>query len=213
MAQSNEITPEEILSFWFPDGDNPTLDQHMDLWKWRMQGGANDEIMARFVDVTEKAAKGAYDDWADTPHGRLALIILVDQFPRTVWAGTPQAFENDPKALSLALEGLGNGHFDALEHVWYKSMYAIALCHCECKNHLAHLDVAIDIAERQIEEVHEHLKDAYRWGADQPRLHRKVIAQFGRHPHRNAILGRVSSPEEEAYIKAGVFPHQREMKL
>lgn len=211
MAQLTDVTPEDILAFWFPDGDTPDPERHKDLWMWRMQGGANDEIMDRFVTVTERAVAGDYDEWADTAHGRLALMIMTDQFPRTIWAGSPKAFESDPKSLSLALEGVNNGHYDALDRVWYKCMYSVPMCHCECKNHMAHLDLAVKLADQLIEEAPEPLKDGYRWGAGQPRRHREVIARFGRHPHRNAVLGRVSSPEEEAYIKEGVFPHERKM--
>ena len=86
-----DLTPQEIVDFWFPDGPAPDLERHVELWTWRMQGGANEAIMESYVEVTERAAMGEFDRWSETPIGRLALIILLDQFPRTVWAGTPKA--------------------------------------------------------------------------------------------------------------------------
>lgn len=205
------VTPEEIIAFWFPDGPSPQPKEHMDLWMWRMRGGANDAIMENYVEVTQMAADGGLDHWAETPQGRFALIIILDQFPRTVWAGTPKAFSQDPKALALCLEGFDNGHFDALETVWYKTAYKIPLEHCECPDHLANLDRAVAIAESLAAEAPEHLKQAYGRASQQPKLHRAVIAQFGRHPHRNAVLGRESTPAELEYLAKGDFPHQTDI--
>ncbi|ALI57045.1 putative transmembrane protein [Celeribacter marinus] len=185
----------------------------MDLWSWRMRGGANDEIIAKYTEATERAAQGEFDSWADEPIGRLALIILLDQFPRTVWAGTAKAYAQDPKALHLCLEGLENGHFDALENVWFKSVFKLPMEHCECPNHLANLDRVIAIADQIKEDAPDNLKDVYEFAAGQPRKHRAVIAQFGRHSHRNEVLGRISTPAELDYISKGIFPHEVELKI
>ena len=213
MEEPSAVTPEDILAFWFPDGPNPDAQTHMEHWAWRMRGGANEDIMARYVQVTEHAAAGGYDHWAEEPLGRLALIILLDQFPRTVWDGTPDAYSQDPKALALCLEGLENGHFDALETVWFKSMFKLPMEHCECDDHLANLDRVIAIADVLVDEAPEQLKPIYEFGAGQPRKLREVIARFGRHSHRNAVLGRASTPDEEVYLKSGTFPHNTELKL
>jgi uncharacterized protein (DUF924 family) len=205
-------TPEDVLAFWFPDGDTPERERHVDLWIWRMRGGAHDEVIARFSDLTERAASGALDHWAGTALGRLALIVVLDQFSRSVWAGTPRAFAQDRKALALCLEGLGNGHFDALPNAWFKTVYKLPLEHCECPEHLANLDRAVAIARRIAAEAPEHLRQGYERGAEMPALHRDVIAAFGRHPHRNAVLGRTSTPAEIAYLDKGDFPHQRDLR-
>lgn len=209
-------TPEHIVAFWFPDGDAPTGDEHLRLWTWRMRGGAHDAVVSRFSDLTERAAAGDLDHWAQTPMGRLALILILDQFTRSVWAGTPRAYCCDPKARDLCLQGLANGHFDALLNVWQKSAFKIPLEHCECEDpaeHLANIDIAIAIADRLIDEAPSHLRQVYAFGAGQPRRHRAVIARFGRHPHRNAILGRDSTQEELAYIATDVFPHTTKLEL
>ena len=178
-----------------------------------MRGGANDEIKAKYTEVTRRAAEGEFDNWANDPIGRLALIILLDQFPRTVWSGTSDAYAQDPKALGLCLEGLKNGHFDALENVWFKTVFKLPMEHCECPNHLANLDRVIAIADQILEDAPDNLKGVYEFAAGQPRKHRAVIAKFGRHSHRNEVLGRTSTPEELEYIAKGVFPHESELKI
>jgi uncharacterized protein (DUF924 family) len=209
-------TPEDIVAFWFPDGDTPTPEEHIRLWNWRMRGGAHEEVVARFSDLTVRAAAGELDHWAQTPQGRLALILILDQFTRSVWAGTPRAFSCDVKARDLCLEGLANGHFGALDNVWQKAAFKIPLEHCECADpaeHLANLDIAIAISDRLIDESPESLRQIAVVGAGQPRKHRAVIARFGRHPHRNAILGRASTQEELDYIAKGDFPHTAKIAM
>ena len=203
----SDPTPSDVVSFWFPDGDAPTLDEHLRLWTWRMRGGAHEEVVARFSGVTERAMAGEVDHWAATAEGRLALILIFDQFTRSVYAGSARAYAGDLRARDLCLEGLRNGQFAALENVWQKAAFKIPLEHCECPEHLANLDLAVEIAEALIPEAPEHLRKAYEMGAEQPKRHRAVIVRFGRHPHRNAVLGRVSTPEEAAYIAEGAFPH------
>lgn len=213
LMEHTEVSSDEIIEFWFPDGPNPEVERHMELWAWRMRGGANEIILAKYSDATNRAALGEFDKWSNTPLGRLAHIILLDQFSRTVWAGTEKAYSLDPKALELCLEGLDNGHFDALENVWFKTVFKLPLEHCECPEHMANLNRAVTIADQLVEEAPEHLKEVYRFGAGQPRKHRDVIARFGRHAHRNKVLGRDSTPEEIDYIERGKFPHETDITV
>jgi uncharacterized protein (DUF924 family) len=90
--------------------------------------------------------QGDLDDWAETPRGRLALIIVLDQFLRSVFAGTPGAHAQDPKALDLCREGLARGDFDRLDNVWQKGMFKLPLDHCDCADHLANLDRSVSIS-------------------------------------------------------------------
>ncbi len=200
---------EEILRFWFPDSPDEDQDTHNRHWRWRMRGEADAQIIERFSELTARAAAGELDAWAEHPRGRLALIIALDQFSRTVWRGTPQAFAQDQKALALVKEGFGNGHYDALETAWEKTVYTIPLGHCEGPDHLERCDLGIRLAQEILASAPDHLKAGYIFAAQQPVEARKVIAAFGRHPHRNAVLGRTSTPEEEAYIAEGLFPHLR----
>ncbi len=206
-----EITPDDVLAFWFPEPAEPDPAEHLALWIWRMRGGAHDAVTRRFTDLTRRAVTGHLDGWAETPRGRLALIIVLDQFSRSVFAGTPGAYAQDRKALCLCLEGLANGDFDRLENVWYKTMFKLPLEHCECPDHLANLDRAVAIATAALDEAPANLRDMYRFAAKQPALHRATVAAFGRHPHRNAILGRPSTPEEAEYLAKGDFPHQTDL--
>lgn len=204
---------QEVLDFWFPERRNPDFDAaaHRDYWIWRMRGGADEAIIARFSDETEKAARGELDHWSRDPQGRLALIIALDQFPRSLWRDTPRAFAQDGKALAFSTEGFSNGHYDALENPWEKTIYIIPLAHCEGPDHLARVEHAVRLARDIEAAAPAFLKDAYAFAAQQPIEVHKVIAAFGRHPHRNAVLGRVSTPEEEDYVAAGRFPHLREI--
>jgi uncharacterized protein (DUF924 family) len=186
---------------------------HDEFWVWRMRGGADQEIPARFSELTEQAVHDGLRHWTYDPYGRLALIIVLDQFSRSIWRGTPRAFSQDSMALAVALEGYSNNHYDALETPWYKTVYNLPLSHCEGPDHIDRLDLAITLAGNILAEAPPHLKHGYEFAAQQPVEVRKVIAAFGRHPHRNSMLGRVSSAEEEVYLADGRFPHLRDIPL
>jgi uncharacterized protein (DUF924 family) len=206
----DRVEPDGVLAFWFPDdGHDADLDTHRTFWMHRMRGGVDEEIRARFTELTEAVARGLLDHWAKTPRGRLALVLVLDQFSRSVWRGTPAAFSQDIKAARLVLENLDTGEYDALPNVWEKAFCLIAVGHCEGPEHLARVDRTMALARALTEEAPERLRLSYRVVEDQNRLARDVIAAFGRHPHRNAVLGRPSTVAEEAYIAAGEFPHQR----
>ncbi|MCV0397812.1 MAG: DUF924 domain-containing protein [Rhizobiaceae bacterium] len=202
---------QPVLDFWFPEGTDLSVDPmlHGQHWKWRMRGGADEEIIARFTETAARGAEGEFDHWAADPLGRMALIIVLDQFPRSIHRDSPLAFAQDGKALALCLEGHGNGHYDALPTPWHKTTYNLPLGHCEGPDHLARLDRAIELGRAILDEAPQALKPGYEFAASQPVAVRAVIAAFGRHPHRNAVLGRASTPEEEACIAKGDFPHLR----
>jgi uncharacterized protein (DUF924 family) len=202
---------DAVLEFWFPANEGKDLESHRDYWTWRMRGGADASIAERFGAVTERAERGECDGWAATPRGRLALIVVLDQFSRSVWRDSPRAFAQDPKAVALVREGLANGHYDALANVWEKTFCIIPLGHCEGPDHLTRLDLAVALAQKVLRDAPPHLKPLYAFQADQPALVREVIRAFGRHPHRNRILGRKSTPEEVAYLLRRELPHQRPM--
>jgi len=201
----------EVLEFWFPEGRSFQIDAttHRDHWFWRMRGGADGEIMTRFTELTAEGAAGNLDDWASDPEGRLALIIVLDQFSRSVWRGSARAFSQDPAALALAMEGLSNGHYAALPTPWFKVVHGLPLGHCEGLDHLERVDLLIELREEIALEAPAHLQPTYRSLVKQAGDVRKIIAAFGRHPHRNQVLGRQSTPAEEAYIAKGNFPHMR----
>lgn len=202
-------TPEAVIAFWFPDGDAPLAQEHQRLWNWRQRGGAHREVLARFAALTQRAAAGELDAWPHSALGRLALIVVLDAFTRVVWSGSPRGWSGGPAARDLCLQGLANGHFDALPQVWHQAAFKSPLEHVECDapaRHLAHLDTAIAIADRLVQQAPTALQPWYKNSAAQSRRHRTVIAQFGRYPHRNALLGRQSTPQELAFIASGDLP-------
>ncbi len=91
-ASPTIYSPSDVLDFWFPDTEHQnTLETHTAFWAERMQGGMDAAIISKFADITHAAAFGELDHWAKTPRGRLALLIALDQFPRSLWRGTPAA--------------------------------------------------------------------------------------------------------------------------
>ena len=201
----------EVLAFWFPEGHRLEIDpeRHAEHWRWRMHGGADEAIAARFGPLTARGAAGALDHWARTPEGRLALIVVLDQFPRSLWRGTPRAYARDPAALALALAGLENGDYAALAPPWFQIAFTQSLGHAEGPEHLDRIDRLIGLREEIAARSPKHLQPLYHSLVAQARDVRRVIAGFGRHPHRNAILGRASTPAELAWLEKGAFPHLR----
>ncbi len=204
--------PEEVLDLWFPDdGHWETAERHAAFWTERMQGGLDAVICDRFGPLTNAAARCELDHWAETARGRLALLIALDQFPRSLWRDTPAAFGQDIKGTRLVLESLENGHYDALPHAWERQFSIIAMCHCEGPDHLARMALAKTLQDEQTALIPPALS-AFdeRWKGQVARV-TGIIQRFGRHPHRNPILGRISSAAEEAYIAEGDFPHVRKI--
>lgn len=205
--------PEDILSFWFPanlaDADRETT---VAFWDSRMQGGMDEAICREFPNITRAAAEGRLDHWADTARGRLALILLLDQFPRSLWRDTPACYGQDIKAARLALEGLRNGHYEALPHIFERQFYIISISHCEGPDHLERMDLCIRMNQEMAKIAAEKDAEAVEMGIAQAMRVRAIIEKFGRHPHRNAILGRISTVDEIAYIETGDFPHVRKFK-
>jgi len=210
-ATQNGQEWDDVLDFWFPEGRSPDVGApaHRAHWLWRMQGGADEEIIARFSDRTERAARGDLDHWAQEPHGRLALIVILDQFSRSVWRDDARAYAQDPCALSLVVEGFSNDHYSSLETPWFRIVYGLPLGHCEGPDHLQRLDLLIELREEIAAAAPTPLRPIYSSLVDQAREVRKVVAAFGRHPHRNGVLNRGSTAAEEAYIAEGRFPHTR----
>ncbi len=202
---------DKVLGFWFPEGRSLDIDPqaHRAHWHWRMQGGADDQITADYSQLTERAAQGALDHWAIDPHGRLALIIILDQFSRSVWRDDARAYAQDPSALALVTDGLSNGHFSALATPWFQIVYGLPLGHCEGPDHVQRLDRLINLRQEIAETAPIPLRPIYLSLVNQARDVRKIIATFGRHPHRNEALNRSSTAAEQVYLAKGQFPHMR----
>lgn len=204
-------SPDDVLAFWFPDnGHQNSPETHGAFWNERMQGGMDEVIIRDFADLTLAAARGQLDHWADTAPGRLALLIALDQFPRSLWRDTPAAYAQDIKATRLALEGIANGDFDELRP-WEQAFFVISISHCEGPDHLQRMDLLDELIERIILRLPDPIAGMGDDFRAQNKTVRAILERFGRHPHRNPILGRPSSPDEEAYIATGDFPHVKKI--
>ena len=194
----------EVLEFWFGRGpwDAARLAERSAFWfggDGPAATAARDaEIRARLEPMLEMAARGEFASWAASPRRRLALIILFDQVPRNAYRGTAAAFAFDREALSLAVEGLQLAADAALDPI-ERLFFYLPLEHAES---LEAQDAAIAAFERLVAEAPPDLRDYCEYTAGYARKHRELIAQFGRFPHRNAVLGRDNTPEEQAWLDA-----------
>jgi uncharacterized protein (DUF924 family) len=212
LTQSHEFSPAAVLDFWFPNtGHENDPMTHRAFWTERMQGGMDEAICRDFGPLTEAAARGELDHWAEIPRGRLALIIALDQFPRSYWRDRPRAYAQDIRATCHALTGIANGHWDALDNNWEKQFYLICISHCEGPDHLARIDLVIEKSKELTKRGPPLLRKMSEIAVEQGELVRANIAMFGRHPHRNKVLDRPSTKAEDAYVSAGIFPHNREI--
>jgi uncharacterized protein (DUF924 family) len=177
------IAPSEILDFWF-EGD-PSRSRK----KWFEKDPAFDVACARFTGAVREARAGALDDWAAAAQGGLALIVLLDQLSRNIFRGSAEAFAADAHAREIARGMVASG-FDQGLTACERMFVWLPFEHSEV---LADQDLSV----RLVEDLREALgPDTVDYAA----RHRDVIRRFGRFPHRNATLGRGSTPEEIAYL-------------
>lgn len=192
------ITPAIVLDFWFGSAgsDGATAQAQQKLW-WSKNAAIDTDIRNRFGDLVQSAAAGALNHWAQDAHGRLALILLFDQFPRNMYRDTPRAFAYDPLASKLALEGIADSadrKLRAIERVFFY----LPLEHAESAE-LQERCVALFTALAA--GAPESERKTFAGYVDYAVRHRDVIHRFGRFPHRNHILGRASTPEETDFLK------------
>jgi uncharacterized protein (DUF924 family) len=175
-------TPYDILTFWTNAGPK----------QWFAKNARFDEaIRVKFEAVHHAAARGQYDRWAETPDGALALVILLDQFPRNLYRDSAHSWATDPKARAVARK--------ATEAGWHRevapelaSFMLLPFEHSEDAGDQDYgLELARDLGDPEVVKWHE--------------IHRDIIARFGRFPHRNAALGRATTPEEQAFLDEGGF--------
>jgi uncharacterized protein (DUF924 family)/uncharacterized protein (DUF952 family) len=201
------LESEDVLRFWFPP-ELATADHvRMALqFEWWFRGGTDARIAGSFGGLHERAARGELARWAATPRSRLALILVLDQFSRSLHRDTARAFAEDPTALALALDGIVVGHYAALASPWEKTFFFMPLGHSE---DLACQERAVALAEALVAEAPPELRRMLEHSASQARGHRDVVARFGRHPHRNAVLGRPSTAAELDYLAHEQLVHTR----
>ncbi len=206
---SSRMDWQQVYRFWFPvDLSNTDVAAHWQMLAWWMRGGASAE-MAHFAPVVQAARARQLDHWLETPRGRLSLIVVLDQFPRGLYAGAPEAYSSDREALDIAEDGFRNGHYDALTSPYERFFHILPLAHAEGPDHLERMRRIVAISEQAVEEAPEHIKPVWQFSLSQAQANFEVIARFGRFPHRNPVLGRASTPKELAYLAKGDFVHMR----
>ncbi len=184
---------DEILAFWFgdPESDNTSYRARRTLW-FRKDPDVDQVMRDRFLPLYEKAASGHLDAWQATPLGMLALIILLDQCSRNMFRDHPKAFATDATARALAKRAIANGWDQQLSPLQRFFIYT-PLEHSEL---LADQQLSVSLFQQLADQCPD-LADAY----DYALRHKAVIERFGRFPHRNAVLGRVTTPEEAEFLK------------
>lgn len=196
----------QVRDFWF--GRLPVtaeaLSQRVKLWfatdqpeELRQQWDTL--IRTRFGTLVERAGKGELASWADSPRRCLSLIILLDQFPRNIYRGTAQAFAHDDQALTVTLSGMqsaADGALDVVERIFFY----MPLQHCEARDVQ---DESVAAYRRLLVEAPPELHPVFEDALRSAQEHRAIIQQFRRFPHRNQALGRVSTPEEEEWLRDG----------
>lgn len=174
--------PIEILDFWWRAGPA----------KWFARDIAFDEeIRTRFLPAIEAAQRGELDQWAEQPHSALAYILLLDQFTRNVFRESSRAFEADHMALAVAKKSVELGYdkaFPANERVFFYLPF-------EHAEDMAAQEMSVDLCRATGDQQY------YLYAL----VHMDVIRRFGRFPHRNAVLGRETTPEEQAFLDGGGF--------
>ena len=195
-----EARAEEVLSFWFADAyeSDEAYEARMAIWF----GGASafdDEIRERFGDLPDRALQGELDGWLKTPRGVLAMVIVLDQFPRNLYRDSPKAFEYDASARAAATLLVSKGLDETLDPIEASFLY-LPFEHSE---ELLDQQRCLELYRALEERVPDEERARYENSTDYARRHYDIIARFGRFPHRNEVLGRESSEEESRYLAEG----------
>lgn len=198
----DQVRIESVLSFWFEQKEltAPQIDGRMDIW-FGEDPVFDEEIRARFANEIEQALEGQLDHWAKSPHGRLALILVLDQFRRNVYRGTADAYAGDKKALKLCVEGAMEKIDKGLTPI-QRVFFYMPLQHAESRKVQSK---SVAIYDRLAEAVSPTYAETFLTIAQFAELHRDIVEQFGRFPHRNKLFDRQNTPEEEEYL-AGDAP-------
>ncbi len=181
---------KEILDFWFDSPEALDYGKPKAFW-FAKKSEFDEELRSRFIKDYQRAAAGYLDEWKEFPDSCLALILLLDQFPRNMFRGTPEAFATDWEALSAAQHAIAKGYDQKLLPVQRWFIY-LPFEHSE---NLDHQRKAVQFFQQLGE--HPDSASAIKYAI----RHMEVIERFGRFPHRNVILGRASTPEEKEFLK------------
>jgi uncharacterized protein (DUF924 family) len=181
--------PQDVLDFWFSEG----IETFRMAW-FQRDDAFDAEITHRFGALVPAAREGQLDGWAKDAQGALALLILLDQFPRNLFRGTPEAFASDPHARQVARRAVLEQRHDLAVSPVARSFFYLPFEHSE---EMADQDLSVALFEGLRDNPSSRAPNGtidFAW------RHRVVISRFGRFPHRNEVLGRVNTPAEETYL-------------
>lgn len=175
------VQPQDVVAFWLDAGPP----------QWFSKSTAFDGLFReRFEDAHLAAASRQLDAWLDDAHGALALMILLDQFPRNAYRGTAHMYATDPLALHFAERAIAAGH-DLAVDAQLRQFFYLPFEHAE----------SLVAQDRGVALMEPLGAESLRWAV----LHRDIIQRFGRFPHRNAALGRQTSQAEQQFLESGGF--------
>ena len=172
----NSLTPSDVLDYWFSE-------KSKQFW-FASTPQVDNEIKVRFESVWEKAAEGEYSQWRETADGSVALIVILDQLPLNMFRSDPKGFQTENMAVEVALNAINNGFDEELNDEKLLFLF-MPLMHSENIDH---------------QNLQVYLFDKYNFNLEFSKHHRDLVKKFGRFPHRNEILGRMSTMEELDYL-------------
>jgi len=179
-----------ILQFWFGHPDESNYGKSRSFW-FVKKPEVDEELKTRFFKDYQQAAAGHLDNWLNSPATCLALILLLDQFPRNIFRGTPAAFATDSKALATAQYAITQGY----DHQFLPVQRWFFYLPFEHSENLAHQHQSVKLFQQLTDDPESASAITYAL------QHLQIIERFGRFPHRNRILGRISTPEEAEFLK------------
>jgi uncharacterized protein (DUF924 family) len=199
ITDDDQVRIDAIIEFWFREQEltAPQIDQRMDIWF-----GSDDvfdhECKKEFSDEVDRATEGKLDHWAHEARGRLALILVLDQFRRNIYRGTAEAFSMDKAALKLCVEGAMAKKDQGLTPI-QRAFFYMPLQHAESAKVQAK---SVELFTKLAETVSPTYRETFETMTQFAELHRDIVDQFGRFPHRNQLLNRENTPEENEYLSA-----------
>lgn len=195
-----QATEEDILSFWFADAvENPAQAMQRRSFWFQANPAVDELISRRFSTSIQCAARGDLSAWEQTPRACLALVILLDQFPRNLHRGKSEAFQYDSRALGVASRGVETGHLEKLSTI-EQCVFVLPYEHSE---DVSVQRAGIGLFERIVAGADPEWEPSARVSLHFARRHLEIVKRFGRFPHRNAVLGRPSTSAEQAYLEGG----------
>lgn len=197
ITDDDQIRIDAILAFWFREQElsAPQIDRRMDIW-FGQDAVFDHECKKEFCDDVDRATEGKLDHWGHQSRGRLALILLLDQFRRNIYRNTADAFSMDKAALKLCVEGAMEKKDKGLTPI-QRVFFYMPLQHAESRKVQAK---SVEIYNRLSGAVSATYRETFETIAQFAELHRDIVEQFGRFPHRNQLLNRENTPEEDEYL-------------